>query len=64
MNREQAIATAKVLRKGVHTYNTTTAERLEHKTIGEAKRHSRSLGRGVALKKEEQFPKLETAENK
>jgi len=56
MNREQAIKTAKGLRKGMVVYACTDGQRTTHETIGAAKRHMRKLGRGVALKWGERPP--------
>ena len=60
MNREQAIITAKGLRKGMVVYDCTDGQQstfgTTHETIGSAKRHMRKLGRGVALKWGERPP--------
>lgn len=55
MDRTKAIATAKVLRKGKITCE-PGKEPLKHESISLAKKHVRSIGRGVALKAGENFP--------
>jgi len=58
MNRQQAIQTAKVLRKGMTTFQSKDGvdDLKVHDSISAAKRYSRSCGRGVALTKDERFP--------
>lgn len=66
MDRQQAIAAAKYLRKGMTVAQFVPEDkdsgteafwkREEFKSISAAKRHMRSLGRGVALVDKEQLP--------
>ena len=67
MNREQAIAASKYLRKGTTVADLRPADKdngidepywvhTPHETISAAKRTMRKLGRGVALKAGERLP--------